>query len=116
MTGLQLAAPVKLAVVRYHTIHGVYPDADDAHTILGISAPEQYKSGAIDKIQVGEEGEITLTYNDKVTGNKGTTANLLLTPNLDESGGALYQWKCTLPSGVEVKYAPSECTAPKQTS
>lgn len=110
--GLNLAAPVKVAVAKYYTENEIWPDQED----LGGNIPSgQYVS----EITV-EEGSVIISYGNKAN-QKIAGQRVALMPGLDSEGGVV--WVCGQaefpegvtaadgPSGSEVdaKYLPSAC-------
>ena len=60
------------------------------------------KGNAVTKVTVGNNGLITITYNDKVKSG----ATLLLSPT---SGAGGVQWKCKAGSNLQASWLPSNC-------
>ncbi|MCY4328993.1 MAG: pilin [Endozoicomonadaceae bacterium] len=99
--GLGLAAGAKAGVADYYAVRGGFPDNNGT---AGLD--ENITGNAVDSIEVGASGIITITYNSAV---HATNNKLTLTPT--PSSGSL-TWKCTADennNGVPHKYLPALC-------
>jgi len=109
--GLVLSAGAKMAVLEYFSSNNTFPQtntctsATDCNGLVGLDVTTNIAGNAVTSLAVGNNGIITITYNNKVD----ATNNLLtLTPN--NSGGAII-WNCASAgtNGVNARYLPSRC-------
>lgn len=113
--GLVLSAGAKMAILEYFSSNNTFPSSDsennkcdsatDCNTVVGLDTVESIAGNAVTGIAVGNEGVITITYNNKID----ATNNLLnLTPS--SSGGAI-TWQCASAetNGVNARFLPSRC-------
>ncbi|WP_443191475.1 pilin [Pseudomonas indica] len=94
--GLTLAAGAKAAVAEYYSSQGAMPTSN---TAAGLAT--NITGNAVTSVRVGNNGDITITYNNKVQ-NGGT---IVLHPNVTSGG---ITWTCTQ-GDVNPKYRPSNC-------
>jgi len=114
--GLSLADGAKTAVAEYYTNRGTMPAAADANASVGLAAAASIGGSYAQKVQVGTNGIITVTYGPTgATGNFGKKANknldgktIALSPT---TGAGSIAWACKTPAtgGVTTKYLPSSC-------
>ena len=95
--GLTLAGGSKASVTEYFSSQGKFP-SNNAST--GLAAAADIKGNAVTQVAVAN-GQITVTYNDKVTNG----ATVILSPT---SGAGGVQWSCK-GGTVIAKYRPSNC-------
>ena len=101
--GLGLAAGAKTAVAESYTASGAFPTTNaDA----GLAPAANITGNAVTSVAVGNNGTITVTYNNTLGGNP--TANgrtIILTPTLTQGG---ITWTCT-GGDMPAKYRPANC-------
>ncbi|WP_020558013.1 pilin [Thiofilum flexile] len=108
--GLSLAGAAKMAVTEYYADKGSWP-ADNA--AAGLAAdPEDIHGNAVTSVEVAD-GIITITYNQKITGDETKVATLILTPTVDTDvtkQGSI-TWSCSgdKSGDLDVKYRPATC-------
>lgn len=105
--GLVLSSAIQLDAEVYYSLNGRWPDAGNSHTVLKLQKPEDYAGNSVESIQL-RGNEITVTYNDEISGeNETESVRLILTANAN-AGGAI-TWACRgqniaaedLPAGCE---------------
>ncbi len=97
--GLALAAGAKAAVTEYFSSQGKFPSSNE---LAGLATATDIKGNAVTSVEVGEDGLITITYNEKVKDG----ATLQLSPT---SGAGGVQWKCKAGTDLDSKWLPSVC-------
>ena len=97
--GLTLAAGAKASVTEFFSSQGHFPGSN---TSAGLATDTDIKGNAVTKVTVGNNGLITITYNDKVKSG----ATLLLSPTAGAGG---VQWKCKAGSDLQASWLPSNC-------
>ena len=95
--GLTLAGGAKASVTEYYSSQGKFPTNNAS---AGLAAKADIKGNAVTEVAVAN-GQITVTYNDKVTNG----ATVILSPT---SGAGGVQWSCK-GGTVIAKYRPSNC-------
>ena len=95
--GLTLAGGAKASVTEYYSSQGKFPLNNSS---AGLAAANAIKGNAVTQVAVAN-GQITVTYNDKVT----NSATVILSPT---SGAGGVQWSCK-GGTVIAKYRPSNC-------
>ena len=96
---LNRAAMFKVALSEYYMSNGHWPaSAQEA----GLGAPGSFAGGAVARIDVGANGVVVVTLNDRLV--RGAT--IRLTPEITRSG--LVDWHCNVP-GTDVlrRYLPA---------
>ena len=96
---LNRAAMFKVALSEYYMSNGRWPtNAQEA----GLGAPESLAGGAVARIDVGPDGVVIVTLNDRLVSG----ATLRLTPDATRSG--IVNWHCTT-AGADVlpRYLPA---------
>lgn len=101
--GLSLAAGAKSAVTEYYSSEGAWPKNNGE---AGLAVSSSIKGNAVDSVEVGQGGAITVTYNSKV----GNEAKLTLTPTA--TSGSV-KWACAAGTGMEQKWLPAACRSGK---
>ena len=96
--GIALASGAKSSVTEFYSSMGHFPGTNES---AGLANATDIKGNAVTSVQVGTDGLITITYNDKVENGK----TLLLSPI---SGVGSVRWKCK-GGDVNVKFRPSNC-------
>ncbi len=96
--GIALASGAKSSVTEFYSSMGYFPGSNES---AGLADATDIKGNAVTSVEVGAEGLITITYNNKVEDTK----TLLLSPI---SGVGSVEWKCK-GGDVSVKYRPSNC-------
>lgn len=99
--GMGLAAAAKTAVVEYYAANGVATGMSNAN--VGLAASNLITGNAVTGLTVGATGNITVTFNDKVTNN----ATLILVPTFNATNGSV-KWTCNSGTVLD-KYLPSNC-------
>lgn len=105
--GLNLASSAKAAVTEYYTNFKAWP-ADN--TAAGLASGSKIKGNGVDKVEVSENGTITITYNTKVDASTNNQIQFKPVTSTPEAGQSI-EWKCSAPStsGVKAQYLPAEC-------
>jgi type IV pilus assembly protein PilA len=98
--GLNVAAAAKLAVAETWSSSNTLPTTN---TAAGLPAAASITGNAVESVQVGASGIITITYT-AFPAIAGQT--LLLTPSATSTAGSV-EWDCS--SALAAKYLPSEC-------
>ena len=96
--GLSLAGGAKTSVTEYYSSNNKFPTSNGE---AGLADAGTIKGNAVDKVEVGTGGAITVTFNDKV--NTGST--VVMTP---AAASGSVKWDCTGGS-LDKKWRPSEC-------
>ena len=96
---LDRAAMFKVALSEYYLSNGHWPaSAQEA----GLGAPGSFAGGAVARIDVGANGVVVVTLNDRLV--RGATVRL--TPEITSSG--LVDWHCSVPGNdVLRRYLPA---------
>lgn len=104
--GLNLASSAKVAVTEYYTNFKKWPTSNSD---AGLADASKITGNGVDKVEVGTNGKITITYNSKVDSTNNTIEFSPVTTNPDP--GQSIKWKCATGStnGVEKQYLPAEC-------
>lgn len=97
--GLALAAGAKASVTEYFSSQGKFPSSNVS---AGLAKSTDIKGNAVKSVEVGKDGLITITYNEKVKDG----ATLQLSPT---SGAGGVQWKCKAGTNLDPKWLPSVC-------
>lgn len=97
--GLALAAGAKASVTEYFSSQGKFPSSNVS---AGLATSTDIKGNAVKSVEVGTDGLITITYNEKVKDD----AKLQLSPT---SGAGGVQWKCKAGSNMEAAWLPANC-------
>ncbi|SEO84572.1 type IV pilus assembly protein PilA [Luteibacter sp. UNC138MFCol5.1] len=111
--GLSLADGAKTAVAEYYTNRGTMPQAADSNASVGLAAAASIGGSYAQKVQVGQNGVITVTYGG--TGTFGKKANKNLSGATLElspiTGAGSIAWSCRKGATTPVapKYLPSSC-------
>ena len=89
----------KVALSEYYMSNGHWPaSAQEA----GLGAPGSFAGGAVARIDVGANGVVVVTLNDRLV--RGATVRL--TPEITSSG--LVDWHCSVPGNdVLRRYLPA---------
>lgn len=95
--GLSLAAGAKAGVTEYQASEGEFPTTN---ALAGLAASTAIVGNAVDSVEVGTGGVITVTFNSKVEDGK----TIVMTP--DASSGSV-TWSCS--TDADNKYVPSQC-------
>ena len=98
--GLSLAGGAKTSVTEYYSSNNKFPSNNGE---AGLAASGTIKGNAVNSVNVGASGVITVTFNDKV--NSGST--VVLTPS---AASGSVKWGCTQGT-LDKKWRPSECRA-----
>ena len=99
--GLGLASGAKTAVSEYQMTNGAFPGSNAS---AGIATDESISGNNVDKIAVGANGVITITYSGAASGPlDGNTVTLTPAAN---SGGVT--WTCATGT-LATQYVPSSC-------
>ncbi len=102
--GLTLADGAKSSVSEFFQSNGHFPLIKNSeNTSAGLASAASITGTAVTNVSIGTDGVITIKYNDKVVAD-GT---LLLTPSTLSKGSMT--WKCTIGTGIDTKYVPSNC-------
>jgi type IV pilus assembly protein PilA len=105
--GLTLASGTKTAVAEFHDAMGRYANGSaNTNASYGLAQPASIKGNAVTSVEVKGNGQVTITYNEKV--QSGTGLTLLMTPTLPAGGGST-QWNCSTGGTVPDKWRPSNC-------
>lgn len=105
--GLVLSSAIQLDAEVYYSLNGRWPDAANSHAVLKLQNPEDYAGNSVASIEL-QGNEITVTYNDDITGvNETEPVRLILTADANATGAIL--WACKgqniedadLPTGCE---------------
>jgi len=111
---LSLAGAVKLAVAETYTSTGKFFGSNAGY---GIPGPTEIYSNYISSVSAGNEGKITVTYNDRLGNSDANNRTIIFTPiatKLDDLGQEWSRasrnqyWKCrggTMPG----RFRPQEC-------
>ncbi|UTH76727.1 pilin [Chromobacterium sp. IIBBL 290-4] len=101
-----------MAVATYHAINGKHAAGENLHDQLGLPPSDEFKGKAVDSISVGEEGVISVAYNEKVHGGGDNAARSILALRPVLASGS-FSWQCELPAetGILAEYAPAGCAA-----
>jgi len=102
--GLTLASGTKTAVAEFHDAMGRYANGDPSNASYGLATAASIKGNAVRSIKVGSAGQVTITYNTKVSAGQF----ILLTPTMPAGGGST-QWNCSTGGDVPDKWRPSNC-------
>lgn len=99
--GLSLVTSVKVAVSETHQSSGSFPSNNNQ---AGVSA--RISSAYVRSIKVGNEGIITIAFNDAALGiQNSNSSTLVFTPLF---GGSSVMWDCTGGS-LQSKFKPPNC-------
>ncbi len=98
--GLNLASGAKAAVTEYYQDKGSFP-SDNA--TAGLPAATDIKGNNVSKVEVGQNGVITITYSGGGTNLNGKTVTL--TPAVNNGS---ISWTCAAGT-LAAKYLPSSC-------
>ena len=96
--GLSLAAAAKASVAEYYASEGGLPTNN---TAAGLAQSQSITGNAVYGVAVGADGNITITYNEKVEDSD----TVILVP-AEGPGGVT--WDCTT-GNVQPKYRPANC-------
>lgn len=96
--GLSLAAGAKAAVAEFYSSNGKFATQNASY---GLADATSIKGNAVKSVNAAN-GQITITYNDKVKDD----AQLILSA-ITAAGGI--QWKCIAGNSMDTKYLPSSC-------
>ena len=99
--GLSLASAGKTAVSEYFSANGTLPSTNEN---AGMAAADDISGNSVDKVEVGTDGVITVTFSTAPIDTK----TLQLTP---ETAAGKIVWKCEpgTTNPLEGKYLPSSC-------
>lgn len=103
--GLTLASGTKTAVAEFHDSMGRYANGTATNNSYGLANSASIKGNAVTSVAVGGNGQVTITYNEKV--QSGTGLTLIMIPTVPAGGGST-QWTCT-GGTVPDKWRPSNC-------
>ncbi|MDQ9092262.1 pilin [Pseudoalteromonas haloplanktis] len=98
--GLGLAAGAKGAVTEYYVTEAKWPTTN---ALAGIPTDTDISGNSVEKVNVGADGVITVTFNEKVS----TGATLTLTPGIASNGGSI-TWTCAAGT-INPNYLPANC-------
>lgn len=96
--GLSLAGGAKTSVTEYYSSNNAFPKSN---TEAGLAAAADIKGNAVTSVGVGDNGVITVTFNEKVNNN----STVIMTPTA-ENGSV--KWDCKKGT-LDPKWRPSEC-------
>ena len=96
--GLGLAAGAKTSVAEFVSSNNRFPAANAS---AGLAASGSITGNAVKSVAVSTGGQITVTFNDKVTDN----ATIIVVPTTTAGG---VTWSCKTGT-VNAKFRPSEC-------
>ena len=99
--GLSLAGAAKLGVTEFYADRGEWPTTNAA---VGLN--DTITGNAVDSVAVSTGGNITITYNSKVT-STAAESTLIFVPSASDTSGSI-TWTCT-GGGVLGKYRPATC-------
>ncbi|MCB2263411.1 MAG: pilin [Candidatus Thiosymbion ectosymbiont of Robbea hypermnestra] len=113
-----MAAEVKTAIGAFNAVRGKLPASNSA---AGVAAADSFKGNYVTGIQVGEGGQITITYGGDRVNENIKDQKLGLNPLPSSAKGLI--WVCgkapsplsdeaTAAQGIttiEARYLPSEC-------
>jgi prepilin-type N-terminal cleavage/methylation domain-containing protein len=97
--GFGLASAAKTGVSEYYASEGIFPVNND---LAGVATNASISGNAVNSIDIGANGVITITYNTKVDAVDGST--VVLTPT--DQGGSM-TWGCS--GNVPTKLRPANC-------
>lgn len=95
--GLSLAGGAKASVSEFVASNNRFPASNDS---AGLAAPASITGNAVTSVGVGNNGLITITYNNKVD-----SQTLLLSPATTAGG---ISWTCKRGT-IDPKFIPSNC-------
>ncbi|HPQ96549.1 MAG TPA: pilin [Thiolinea sp.] len=98
--GLSLAGAAKMGVSEYYADKGSWPSTNAA---VGLATATSISGNAVNSVDVGANGVITITYNTKVESGK----TIIITPAASTTAGSI-TWSCT-GGNVQGKYRPATC-------
>ena len=96
---LNRAAMFKVALSEYYMSNGRWPSSAQE---AGLGAPQSFAGGAVARIDLGRDGAVIVTLNDRLVSG----ATVRLTPDATRSG--MVNWHCTT-AGADVlrRYLPA---------
>lgn len=109
--GLQLAAAAKTAVTEVYSTSSDFPESNEE---AGLQDADTIKGNAVDSVEVGTDGVITVTYNGTVLQD----ATITLTPSVTEAGATAsdpatalgsIMWTCGTGGDMQAAWVPADC-------
>ncbi|MCG5526267.1 pilin [Ectothiorhodospira haloalkaliphila] len=100
--GLSLAASARTAVAEHAQSTGSFPTSNSS---AGLPDAEDITTNIVEKIDVGAEGVITVTFTSGTDGFDSAEYTLVFTPTTTAAG---VQWTCTAGS-LPNRWRPSTC-------
>lgn len=102
MEGLAAAQSVKVAIAEVFTSTGKLPASNKE---AGVAEPEQFNGQALQSLQVGRAGIITLAYNEKSGVRDG---RILLIPDISNTT-VVIKWRCESPDFKDIAVSMAQC-------
>lgn len=96
--GFNVAGMAKIAVAEYYASMGRFPDSNAQ---AGLPAPADMRGHAVDRVEVGPGGIVTIVYNQAV----GEDQTIVLQP---VAGGGPVYWECK-GGTVPIDVRPQDC-------
>lgn len=103
MEGLSAANAVRTAVAERYMSTGKLPESNRE---AGVAQAEQFKGRSLQRLDVGRNGSITLTFDEKAGGDGGGVIRLV--PEITNTPQAL-KWRCVSPSYEDIAIDAPQC-------
>jgi hypothetical protein len=102
MEGLAAAQSVKVAIAESYMTTGKLPRSNKE---AGVAEPDKFNGHALERVDVGKDGSITLTYNEK-SGERGGTIELI-----PDTGNATMgiKWRCMSADFSDIAQTSAQC-------